>query len=51
MASQYLAAWMIAKLAGEKEAESAMHYVAAVGEKESAVSHSMSVIKPYIHAL
>ncbi|WP_022953165.1 DJ-1/PfpI family protein [Leucothrix mucor] len=48
MASQYLAAWVIAKLAGKDAAESAIHYVAPVGEKESAVSHSMSVVLPYI---
>lgn len=48
MASQYLAAWVIAKLAGKDFAESAIHYVAPVGEKEPAVSHSMSVVLPYI---
>ena len=48
MSSQYLAAWIIAKLAGNDSAESAIHYVAPVGEKESAVSHSMSIVLPYI---
>ncbi|MFT6916525.1 MAG: transcriptional regulator GlxA family with amidase domain [Motiliproteus sp.] len=48
MASQYLAAWIIAKLAGRDAAESAIHYVAPVGEKESSVSHSMSIVLPYI---
>ncbi len=48
MSSQYLAAWIIAKLAGRASAEAAIHYVAPVGEKESTVSHSMSVVLPYI---
>jgi transcriptional regulator GlxA family with amidase domain len=48
MASQYLAAWIIASLAGNDAAESAIHYVAPVGEKDSAVSHTMSVVLPYI---
>ncbi len=51
MSSQYLATWIIAKLAGNKSAESAIHYVAPVGEKDSAVSHSMSIVTPYIEAL
>ena len=48
MSSQYLATWIIAKLAGNEAAESAIHYVAPVGEKESAVAHSMSVVSPFI---
>lgn len=48
MSSQYLAAWIIAKLAGNDSAESAIHYVAPVGEKDSAVSHNMSIVLPYI---
>ena len=48
MSSQYLATWIIAKLAGNDAAESAIHYVAPVGEKESTVSHSMSIVLPYI---
>ena len=48
LSSQYLAAWIIAKLAGNESAESAIHYVAPVGEKDSFVSHSMSIILPYI---
>lgn len=31
MSSQYLATWIIAKLAGNDAAESAIHYVASVG--------------------
>jgi len=48
MSSQYLAAWIIAKLAGNDAAESAIYYVAPVGEKESTVSHSMSIVLPFI---
>jgi len=48
MASQYLATWVIAKLAGKESAESAIHYVAPVGEKEANVAHSMSVVQPFI---
>ncbi|MBQ54427.1 MAG: AraC family transcriptional regulator [Pseudomonadaceae bacterium] len=48
MASQYLATWVIAKLAGTAAAETAIHYVAPVGEKESSVAHSLSVVTPYI---
>jgi transcriptional regulator GlxA family with amidase domain len=48
LSSQYLAAWIIASLAGNESAESAIHYVAPVGEKESFVSHSMSIVLPYI---
>lgn len=48
MASQYLAAWVIAKLASKEDAESAVHYVAPVGEKDANVAHSMSVVMPYL---
>lgn len=48
MSSQYLAAWIIAKLAGSEAAESAIHYVAPVGEKDSTVAHSMSVVSPFL---
>jgi len=48
LSSQYLAAWIVAWLAGNEAAESAIHYVAPVGEKDSFVSHGMSVISPLI---
>ena len=48
MASQYLAAWIITKLAGREAAQSAVHYVAPVGEKDSTVAHTMSVVSPFI---
>jgi transcriptional regulator GlxA family with amidase domain len=48
LSSQYLAAWVIAKLAGRQQAESAIHYVAPVGEKEQSVTHALSVVMPYL---
>lgn len=48
MASQYLATWVIAKLAGPEAAQAAIHYVAPVGEKDAAVAHSLSVVSAYI---
>ncbi len=48
MSSQYLAAWVIAKLADREQAESAIHYVAPVGEKEETIRHCMSVIEAYL---
>ena len=48
MSSQYLATWIIAKLAGKQAAESAIHYVAPVGEKDKVVEHSLSVVLPFI---
>jgi transcriptional regulator GlxA family with amidase domain len=48
LASQYLAAWIIARLEGMEAAESALHYVAPVGEKEEFVSRAMRNISPYL---
>ena len=48
LASQYLAAWVIARLEGIEAAQSAMHYVAPVGEKEDYVSRAMRNITPYL---
>jgi transcriptional regulator GlxA family with amidase domain len=49
-ASQYLAAWVIARAAGEDEARSALHYVAPVGEKAEYVDRAMKNIAPYLVA-
>ena len=46
LASQYLAAWIIARLAGIEAAEAALHYVAPVGEKEQYVSRAMGHVLP-----
>jgi transcriptional regulator GlxA family with amidase domain len=48
LASQYLAAWMIARGASVRDAEEAMHYVAPVGEKALFVDRAMTVIAPFI---
>lgn len=47
-ASQYLAAWMIARLEGIEAAKSALHYVAPVGEKELYVDRAIANITPYL---
>ncbi len=46
LASPYLAAWIIARLEGIGAAESALHYVAPVGEKEEYVTRAMGNIAP-----
>jgi transcriptional regulator GlxA family with amidase domain len=48
LASHYLAGWVIARLAGSEAAESALHYVAPVGEKEEYVARAMRNITPYL---
>ncbi|MGY4535512.1 transcriptional regulator GlxA family with amidase domain [Pseudomonas sp. TE3786] len=48
LASQYLAAWMIARFEGVDEARSAIHYVAPVGEKDAYVERAMGNIAPYL---
>ena len=49
-APQYLAAWIIARFAGEEAARNALHYVAPVREKEQYVSMAMKNIAPYLQA-
>ncbi|RXJ89004.1 AraC family transcriptional regulator [Arcobacter sp. CECT 8983] len=48
LSSKYLATWVISKLSSIENAESAIHYVAPVGEKESTVKHCMSVVGKYL---
>jgi len=48
LSSQYLAAWVIARTEGEEAAQSALHYVAPVGEKDDYVSRAMDNIRPYL---
>jgi len=48
LASHYLAAWIIARLDGGDAAESALRYVAPVGEKEEYVARAMGNIAPYL---
>ncbi|NOH63496.1 DJ-1/PfpI family protein [Vibrio sp. RE88] len=48
LASKYLACWTISKLAGVEQAESAIHYVAPVGEKEQTVIKCLSTVTPFL---
>ena len=48
LASQYLAAWVIARSASITDAASAIHYVAPVGEKTSFVDRMRSVVEPFL---
>lgn len=48
LASPYLACWFIARLAGMAAAESAMDYVAPVGEKDDYVARMRRNITPYL---
>jgi transcriptional regulator GlxA family with amidase domain len=49
LASHYLAAWIIARLESVEAAESAVHYVAPVGEKDEYVTRAMRNISPYLY--
>ncbi|MGK6356323.1 DJ-1/PfpI family protein [Sphingomonas sp. DT-207] len=48
LASQYLATWMIARLASVEDARQAIHYVAPVGEKDMYVDRALAVVAPYL---
>ncbi|KQM85389.1 AraC family transcriptional regulator [Sphingomonas sp. Leaf23] len=48
MASQYLAAWIIARGGSLADAEAAIHYVAPVGEKAASVDRALGVIAPFV---
>lgn len=50
LASQYLAAWIIARLAGLEDAEAAVHYVAPVGEKAAYVERALAVVTPFLRS-
>ena len=50
LASQYLASWVIARLAGIEAARSAMHYVAPVGEKDQYILRTMQNITQFLDA-
>ena len=48
LSSHYLAAWVIARLAGWKAAESVVHYVAPVGQKQEFVQRALSTLRQYL---
>lgn len=48
LASQYLAAWIIARTEGIDAAGQAIHYVAPVGEKADYVDRALKNVRPYL---
>jgi transcriptional regulator GlxA family with amidase domain len=50
LASQYLAAWMMAKRAGFEAAAKALQYAAPVGEKDEYVERLLKVVRPFVDA-
>ncbi len=50
LSSQYLAAWIISRLARVEDAEEAIHYVAPVGEKEAYVTRALAAVTPFLPA-
>jgi transcriptional regulator GlxA family with amidase domain len=50
LSSQYLAAWVIARLDSLDAAASAIHYVAPVGEKDEYVARALANIRPHLNA-
>jgi transcriptional regulator GlxA family with amidase domain len=50
MSSQYLSAWVIARLAGRDAAAAALSYVAPVGEKDAYVNGILDYVTPFIGA-
>ena len=50
LSSQYLAAWVIARLAGDQTARDALFYVAPVGEKDEYVARAMRHVQAFLPA-
>jgi transcriptional regulator GlxA family with amidase domain len=50
LASQYLAAWVLARLLGIDAARQALHYVAPVGEKDDYVARALGHVTRYLPA-
>jgi len=48
LASQYLATWLIARLATIADAREAIHYVAPVGEKETYVAQALAAVRAFL---
>jgi transcriptional regulator GlxA family with amidase domain len=48
LSSHYLAAWVIAMVAGWTAAEGVIHYVAPVGQKDDYVTRARAAIGPYL---
>ena len=50
LASHYLAAWVISRLAGWKTAEDILFWVAPVGQKQEYIERARKVLAPYLFA-
>ena len=50
LASQYLAAWMMARGAGFEAAAKALHHAAPVGEKDAYVARLLDTVRPFLAA-
>jgi transcriptional regulator GlxA family with amidase domain len=48
LSSQYLAAWLMLRGAGEAAAAQALHYAAPVGEKEAYVERLLATVRPFV---
>ena len=48
LASQYLAAWLMARGAGFDAAARALHHAAPVGEKDAYVARLLDVVRPFV---
>lgn len=48
LASQYLATWILLHGSSQEDAESAIHYVAPVGQKDEYVSRAMDAVLKYV---
>jgi transcriptional regulator GlxA family with amidase domain len=48
LSAQYLATWLIARLASVQDAREAMHYVAPVGEKEDYITRALAAVTPFL---
>jgi transcriptional regulator GlxA family with amidase domain len=48
LGSHYLAAWVIARLAGWEVAERVVHYVAPVGQKQEYVERALQAVRRYL---
>jgi hypothetical protein len=46
LASQYLAAWVLARLDNPEAARAALHYVAPIGEKDDYANRALGHITP-----
>lgn len=51
LSSQYLAAWVIARLEGLEAAKSALNYVVPVGEKDEYIERALRNITPFLQGV